>query len=151
MNTNDVRLLISDLGARLAYHTMLNITYGHCDGPEQLFGVYADGNYAMVNDKYYIDEVKPYLRKPGDMTEEEIDKINMMYDVVLKRVAIKTREGLKMYGQMTSAIYAQFCYARHIDLNGLIEKGLALEAPADMYDLSECDEADAILERITIV
>lgn len=150
MDINDVKLLICDLGARLAYHTMLNVNRSH--RTEQLFSVYTDGNYASVNDIYYtdIDEIKPYLRKPSDMTEEEIDKINMLYDAVMKRVAIKTEEGLKMYSCMTSAIYAHFCYAHHIDLYGLIKKGLALEAPADMYDLSECDD-DAILEKIMIV
>ena len=151
MDTNTVKLLIYDLGARLAYNTMLNVTYNHSNKTEELISVYADGNYAMVNDMYYIDEVKPYLRKQSDMTKEEFCRFSMMCNIVGQSIDDYSEEDAKRYCSMTSVIYTRFCYAHHIDINGLIEKGLALEAPADMYDLSECEDDDtAILEMISV-
>lgn len=69
----------------------------------------------------YIDFIKPYLRPMSSMTEEEHKE--------LKQVALVDNEGVP--GDIPA--YIDWLNAHHFDYRGLIEKGLALEAPKDMY------------------
>jgi hypothetical protein len=64
-----------------------------------------------------LPDVKPYLRPMSSMTESE----ERDYNVMLMSAG--------HYRQITD-----FLNEHHFDYRGLIEKGLALEAPADMYN-----------------
>lgn len=59
-----------------------------------------------------IDDVKPYLRPMSSMTEEEINELG---------------EVITIYDDV------DWMLAHHFDVHNLIEKGLALEAPVNMY------------------
>ena len=65
-----------------------------------------------------IEMVKPYLRPMSSMTEEE------------------RRERLKIDGMYNERIISDFDWLNehHFDYRGLIEKGLAIEAPEGMYN-----------------
>lgn len=72
-----------------------------------------------------IEEIKPYLRPFSDLTEKEIQTIDdMTYDAGKSG----RKKSLEMY---VKAI--DFLIQNHIDIHGLIPKGLALEAPRKMY------------------
>lgn len=65
-----------------------------------------------INDMYNIEDVKPYLRPMSDMTEK--DKL-----------------------ELKECIFTDWCSEHHFDYRGLIKKGLALEAPEDIYDTNK--------------
>lgn len=80
-----------------------------------LYGeVYPDGvTYTLP-----LDKVKPYLRPMSSMTEEEkAEYVNTCYDWY---------DTLETYDWLNK---------HHFDYRGLIEKGLALEAPEGMYKI----------------
>ena len=63
---------------------------------------------------YSVEDVKPYLRPMSSMTEEEYQEFG--YDVL--RYTPRELDWLNEH---------------HFDYRGLIEKGLAIEAPEGMY------------------
>ena len=67
---------------------------------------------------YTIDEFKPYLRQLGSMTDEEL------------------YEWTHTWIMDTTAEKYDWLNAHHFDYRGLIEKGLALQAPEGMYKIS---------------
>jgi hypothetical protein len=71
---------------------------------------------------------KPYLRPMSSMTEEEVEE----YNGLLYGVCDFTQDS----SRLTPVIkFITFLYSHHFDCCGLIEKGLALEAPENMYKL----------------
>lgn len=68
------------------------------------------GNYPLSSKLL----VRPYLRLMSTMTKDEEE----------------TEYYLRTYAKER---YADWCYNRHLDIYGLIEKGLALEATKGMY------------------
>jgi len=93
---------------------------------------------------YDISWFKPYLRPMSSMTEEEqkvfSDIESEFLETLVKKVQqIKDdneRRHLlqKAVAKRTSEM-VQFYNKSHFDYNGLIEKGLALEAPEGMYKI----------------
>ena len=79
-----------------------------------------------------IDKMKPYLRKMSSMTDEE----NKAYKSLQDKIAVQWDD----FDQPIGYTYAQtiksidWLNAHHFDYRGLIGKGLALEAPKDMYN-----------------
>ena len=112
MTQNDKHLLLKDLCARLPYGIFV---YDKID------------NKSIYTISYHphIDNCKPYLRPMSSMTEEERIKI-----AVLSKF-----NGLTKSADFAecSSIVVDYCTSRYLDYRGLIEKGLALEAPEDMY------------------
>jgi len=82
-----------------------------------------------LNDAHNGYIIKPYLRPMSSMTEEEKKEYN---SVVFKHEFYNGDEENILY-------YEDFDYlmdwlnAHHFDYRGLIEKGLAIEAPEGMY------------------
>ena len=88
------------------------------------------GSYMVLgyNAWFNLDTVpfKPYLRSMLSMTDEERTKIASMAG---------------HFNDLTKAIevcfaclpIVDYCYSRHLDIHGLIEKELALEAPEGIY------------------
>ena len=91
-----------------------------------------DGSYRKVR-KY---SCKPYLRPMEDMTEEECDMVETIlgdeniFDF-MRNGDIVLKEG-KFTQEMLSRLY-DYLNSIHVDYRGLINKGLALEAPNNMY------------------
>jgi hypothetical protein len=79
--------------------------------------------------RFEEDYIKPYLRPMSSMTEEE--------EKEYKTISIwgEVRESKSHYTDICPTIEGyDWLNAHHFDYRGLIEKGLALEAPEGMYE-----------------
>ena len=66
-----------------------------------------------------VEYVKPYLRQISSMTEEEKDEYNAFFNY----------DGIEYPSE-----YVDWLNAHHFDFRGLLQKGLAIEAPEGMYN-----------------
>ena len=125
MKGSERLLLIADLCGRVPYDTIVNT-----DGDNEVYlrSVDTFGYEVEVADYnehvFDIEEVKPYLRPFSDMTDEE--------DKEFALLQVESAKSGFLYAANASNL-VKFLYSHHIDFNGLIEKGLALEAPEGMY------------------
>jgi len=78
-----------------------------------------------INDLYAIWENKPYLRPMSSMTEEESREYNSF--------SLGEDWVSNPYMGVPAFHVLDWLNSRHFDYRGLIEKGLALEAPNGMY------------------
>lgn len=130
MTQEERQLLLIDLCGRLPY----TFTYCYCNAPLAegrpiiLTPVVISNLMNATNDMV----LKPYLRPMSSMTEEE--KIELC-TIAYAPDEMKTIDE-KLYVIQTNAKNAtNFYNEHHLDYRGLIEKGLALEAPKDMYNI----------------
>lgn len=128
MTLEENRLLWIDLCPRLPYGVICEYTY--TDGRKEDFKF--TGKHF-----YYLIECKPYLRSMSSMTEEEKEELKKehkkderIYVEVIERIANGDEHAR---GTAVPHFAVDWCNAHHFDYRGLIEKGLALEAPKDMY------------------
>jgi len=127
MTQEEKQLLLKDLCARLPYGLWIDDGYAlaiHIDYSDVHFENYFNG---ILN-----GDVKPYLRPMSSMTEKEKHKL-------LKFGAVTCLENgevvdVSCVGFERHADIQDHLNACHFDYRGLIEKGLALEAPEDMYN-----------------
>ena len=127
MTQEEKKLLLKDLCARLPYGIKVQVEY---DAEE--FGKTIETDEITMIDKYgeeillyhaseyfIIEEIKPYLRPMSSMTKEEEDE---WWEFENKNTITE------------SHLYSlNWLNVHHFDYRGLIEKGLALEAPEGMY------------------
>lgn len=137
MANEEKQLLLKDLCSRLPYDTIINVN---------------DGKYrkdVKLHPHYIFDwdaerwDAKPYLRPMSSMTEEEqkivSDIESEFLETLVKKVQQIKDDNERRYllqkavAKRTSEM-VQFYNKSHLDYNGLIEKGLALEALKGMYD-----------------
>lgn len=117
MAPEEKQLLLQDLCARLPYGVRARFCDGVKEETDDVWDI--DMFSGAINANYIIDDVEPYLRPMSSMTRDESFELGeIMLDLGSSNV-------------MTNVI--DFYNAHHLDHHGLIEKGLALEAPADMY------------------
>ena len=121
MTQEDRNLLLKDLCSRLPYNVVIRCTDNDTD--YKCFLTTGILNELLHNTEYY--DYKPYLRPMSSMTEKEKRK----YDILVEEIVYRP-------GVLTCSSLINFCYEHHLDDLGLIEKGLALEAPEDMYKTS---------------
>ena len=132
----DNKLLLTDLCSRLPYHTMVLIKDG---GIEPLLNVNVDT--FICNGQR--DLPKPYLRPMSSMTEEELNECvrkSGIKDIecpnwqdVPKEKQFEARLNHSIAVFLTDSNNVDWLNAHHFDYRGLINKGLAIEAPEDMY------------------
>ena len=134
MTQEDKELLLRDLSARLPYGVFVKVIDHNdkaytsnerllvienvrtdCEGVPFLFKV--TNVYTPVD----ITEIKPYLRPMSSMTEEELAEWQFELDMDIDGYCIPSYPAL------------DWLNTHHFDYRGLIEKGLALEAPEGMY------------------
>ena len=136
MTQEEKQILLKDLCARLPYGikvkyaipTLLVCVRNDKDGIK----VIAEGTYG--EHIYNIEDVKPYLRQMSSMTEEESNEYRMFIDYSYNDFTSKSTPCV--YVDKINE-YLDWLNAHHFDYRGLIEKGLAIEAPEGMYDLKE--------------
>lgn len=145
MTEEEKELLFKDLCARAPYGTSIAYNvYGKLP-----IGRFIIDIHELLFEGYDIEHCKPYLRPLSNMTEEERKEWRAL-DKVLK-TALKInrlqKDGVEIdeakAGSMIFQAEAErdqmqidWLNAHHFDYRNLIEKGLALEAPKDMYDLN---------------
>ena len=131
MTQEEKQLLLKDLSARLPYKPMVHAEWDYEEPSGKVYHKEAD-RILEINDFYAIWDVRPYLRPMSSMTEEEEqyilhtwgedhfnNGIDLMYDNYM------------MLG--CAPDFVDWLNGHHFDYRGLIEKGLALEAPDGMY------------------
>ena len=122
MTQEEKQLLLKDLCARLLYGVKIQILGLHSEDLYSI-GKFKDRDELSVNDGYYIDMVRPYLRSLSSMTNEEREYLESLTNFHATPDVVRDK--------------IDFYIERHLDFRGLISKGLALEAPADMYKTIE--------------
>ena len=123
MNKEDKELVLKDLCARLPYGVVLHhIPSGENTTLEFIGQGVIDGDIHDV-----IENFKPYLRPMSSMTKKEyIDFNHQMYKG-------KPNSDGKSYNiYEVTGLNIDWLNLHHFDYRGLIEKGLAIEAPEGM-------------------
>lgn len=143
MTNEEKQLLLKDLCARLPYGVKMQFSEKF---PEWFAKKHGEGTtvtpftldvssigFVMININNDVNDVKPYLRPMSSMTEEEKeqyrktqDKISVQWDDCGQPIGYVYTNTIKTYDWLNK---------NHFDYRGLIKKGLALEAPNDMYKI----------------
>jgi hypothetical protein len=147
MEQEDENLLFRDLSSIFSYGVKVAYTTLSDDMPKvwDVIGLPAVGLVDIVVPGKYrfaavpVEEIKPYLRPLSSMTEGERKEINKSYNFSdFGSITIRYHmEG--WWDNDTECSLKDYLYLinwlnkHHFDCRGLIEKGLALEAPKGMY------------------
>lgn len=141
-------LLLKDLSARLPYGVMIHIE--ETNESEELYclNIPQEGLYTRNKEHHNIsslcpiEQAKPYLRPMSSMTDEELKEFKRLKQM---SVTVVMPNGVSLLkptyivdleddGDGMNYLY-DWLNAHHFDYRGLIEKGLALEAPVGMYNI----------------
>lgn len=158
MTQEEKQLLLIDLCARLSYGVIVQQSPKYIKGdvgydianksekePKDFNIIGIEGSNCLITDKKVVENTyskgkvstpvticiynawtkqtaRPYLRPIHKLTKEELEELEFL----------------------TDSDYVDYCNEHHIDYRGLIEKGLALEAPADMYHITNLDVVDTV-------
>jgi len=139
MNREDKELLLKDLCSKLPY----SIKVRHYQGSNCILNFINLKTYAAYVEVYdciafkdfiqdgqrSIFEYKPYLRPMSSMTEDERKEFESL------GWRIDEMDGNTPWNHNSYNVFdgVDWLNAHHFDYRGLIEKGLALEAPEGMY------------------
>lgn len=140
MTEQEKELLIKDLCARLPYEVIIHFNEGIGEDDQVLYGCRKNGKHTQFNDGYFVDEFKLYLRPFSKLTWDDIEVITKITDcdrVGAKMIVyVLQANGTTDFGLPYAKIQqlTDYLLSRHFDVHGLIEKGLALNAPEGMYD-----------------
>ena len=154
MTKEDKELLVRDLSSRLPYGVRINgiLPQRYLKGKPtegtsnelnvvlmDIFVNREDG-YISINNIWSFnrddDLPRPYLRPLAKMTKEEQAEHNRFFWNHYHEwdpISNSTCTECVIADRLDDLL--EFYYSHHIDFRGLIEKGLALEAPKDMYKL----------------
>ena len=129
MTQEEKELLLKDLCARLPYGVIIqeyNEEYGYADNALNAISMeYFSIHEACIEGTWInrIENVRPYLRPMSSMTKEEKEKVYLI-----------SQEGNIEYQYGMFYRCQDYLNSIHVDFRGLIEKGLAIEAPEGMYE-----------------
>ena len=132
MTQEEKQLLLADLCGRLPYGVMIQYYTDYDWKPVEMYEISCD----TFNCTYSLELCKPYLRPMSSMTEEECDEIEeilgdkCIFDFMRNGDVILHKGD---FTQKTLSNLYEFYNSHHFDYNGLIEKGLAIEALEGMY------------------
>ena len=139
MTKEEKELVLKDLCARLPYgvHVEISWEYSKTDVYTSL-EYYEFPNIDSLLNIFWDEKcisIKPYLRPISSITEEEERELNGLlpevYDFTFRMdellELIQTQKEIPFH-------YIDWFNAHHFDYRGLIEMGLALKAPEDLYD-----------------
>ena len=137
MEESDKKLLAAELCARLPYG--IKVKLGKHTWVVESVSYEKEGIYVWIEGgNFPIHAAKPYLRPLSSMTddeEKEIQSINHCFCKYGKWIdaGVFSAEdcGCTVYEM---AEIMDYLNSRHFDYRGLIEKGLALEAPEGVYN-----------------
>lgn len=131
MTQEEKDLVIKDLSARLLYKVKFSFNLWNEEKQEEvnavctIYSVNTDGYCEALEESGHIplDFAKPYLRPMSSMTDEERE------------------EYIQFIGEINGCAYfidpisqMDWLNKHHFDYRGLIEMGLAIEAPEGMYN-----------------
>jgi hypothetical protein len=138
MTQENKELLLKDLTTRLLYGVKCT-TKSSWNGIYTIEG-YKDDRFFLDcpvydegDDEWMIESVVPYLRPMSSMTSQEWCEL-CDCDTEDEKAAIYIKGGRRFVSHVNKET---FLNSRHFDYRGLIEKGLAIEAPEGMYKKGE--------------
>lgn len=136
MTKEDKELLIKEISSRLPYGVKAKVygwdeEKGEVEVPLRIYSINTDEYVYFETNNYdvnylAIDACLLYLRPMSNMTEEE----ESTYEQLIKDIHYKSRPS-------RAIALTDWLNAQHFDYRGLIEKGLAIKAPDDMYGKEE--------------
>lgn len=132
MTQEEKDLLLKDLCARLPYGVKCLVNYTFCNETtdyedvkssdvDTLISIHLQlGSYFFegLSEWFDVDEFKPYLFPLSSMTEEQTEEL-------IKLINTGQNDNNEF---MRSLCRIEFYHKNHFDYNGLIEKGLAIDA-----------------------
>lgn len=124
MKQEEKELLLKDLLGRASYGVKVDYRGSVFTLGYSLYlnnGDTAFEKYPMLYFLEGIESVKPYLRPMSSMTEDELNEYENF-------ITNEKDNQLRFCNELV------FYNIHHFDYRGLIPKGLALEAPEDMYE-----------------
>ena len=138
MTQEQKELLLKDLCARLPYGVVIQEKCVEQDESflpnkegDRLVNIDSHADLLMTNcgSWYYLDEVKPYLFSLSSMTEEQKRELSNICKCLIHftdwEIYFPNYEDNNM-GNWQKIV--SWMYKNHYDINGLIEKGLAIDA-----------------------
>lgn len=134
MTQKEKELLLKDLSARLPYGFFVHRYTDNVD--IKIDNISTFGHFLEYSEG---EDFKPYLRLMSSMTEKERDpvedEISNSWFYINEDGEIYPMGRLTNSWQFECSILPTFeyLYENHLDFRGLIEKGLAIEAPEGMY------------------
>lgn len=133
MIQEDKNLLLVDLSARLPYKPKIQWDCADYDllaleNCEPILARIIDNRPYSYAISKPLEEIKPYLRPMSSMTEEEKEEYCNLQDRFLCSSQYPVTDAYALFDWLN---------AHHFDYRGLIERGLALEAPGGMYNIKE--------------
>lgn len=142
MTQEEKILLLKDICARIPYGLKAsvrgsieeNITFDILSVATN-FKVFVENCFISVSHYEDIEVVRPYLRPMSSMTDEEKEYIRNKYffeDWDSWNDLLHYHYHLINVKEIPE--FMEWIYANHLDFLNLIEKGLALEAPSNMYN-----------------
>lgn len=126
MTQEEKDILIADLCGRLPYGLIIKCNDGFRQSKEKLVSI--DVGNGLINYDWRLTDIKPYLRLWTSMTEKEIKEIQTLLGDAIVGTEMDTISILE------TQVLFKYLNKKMIDYRGLIEKGLALEAPEGMYN-----------------
>lgn len=136
ITSEEKREILTDLVGRLVYRPKAAILNGIFDHSVETVTGYAGRFVVTLNTEYDVDRVRLFLRPMSSMTEEELGEYEAENDIDVadSSLALKLNMEAKKRVYISSWHHGvDWLNARHFDYRGLIERGLALEAPEGMY------------------
>ena len=147
MTKKERELLLKDLSARLPYSTLCYCKWtkdapNGTSGCVQEVSTYLLEELMIIGDQNYecqICKIKPYLRPMSSMTKEEKEEWHATFDSVYDLVPGGDPDNEDDYDdnwhEQPGIESYDWLNEHHFDYRGLIEKGLALEATENMYQI----------------
>lgn len=156
MTQEEKQLLLRDLCGRVPYVTFVYVDWHETEELEICEGCEEEEEpniHTLISCNYYgecdlddnlcktIYDIKPYLRPMSSMTDEEKEEYHSQVDIDIEMTSKRLQERFETGTFDTENQFTpQYCHIdwlneNHFDYRGLIEKGLALEAPEGMYKI----------------
>lgn len=143
MTQEDKQLLLKDISARLPYGVKCIVTKSRTEEGQKgdvgkIGWVSLEGVDCIGDREPFFSEFgnfKPYLIPLSSLTEEQKNQISqLLLDAKIEYPPYEEDyDNLLVSSVKQTNALINYCLANHLDINGLIEKGLAIEAPKDMY------------------
>lgn len=141
MTQEEKSLLLKDLCARLPYSVKCH--EADVEYTFDIIGTTSNNKEFVFSDGYErnLEQIKPYLRPMSSMTDDEKKELLTVVDSETEDTIDQLRTGNCgiMEGKYHFNSLKEFDWlnAHYFDYRGLIEKGLALQAPEGIYNLKK--------------
>lgn len=128
---NDKQLLLKDLCARLPYGVICKMEDKLIINDSPFYDYTLSERHIDLFRNHKDFYIKPYLRPMSSMTEEEKQRYNQ-FIYHLEAYSLPNYGGYFVFVDEMHELQ-DWLNRNHFDYRGLIEEGLAIEAPENMY------------------